>query len=215
MNRIPSTALTRVLFFILLIGLPATAAAQEPQTRAAEIARDQAERAQRLTPYKPNLVERRLLAIEEAGGLGAVRGWFVTFGGIKQGSGIALGPAYGKLFDNGAVVVGSAAYSLRNFKLLQVHAAGPPLANGRVRTSGRVRWQDAPQLAVYPLGPDSPEMRGDYAETRTEVSGQDYDAIINLFGLPGKREVGRAASINTIDEVPDSSWSPTSPAAVP
>jgi hypothetical protein len=33
-----------------------------------------------------------------------------------------------------------------------------------------------------------------------------YDALINLFGRPGKREVLRAASINTIDEVPDSSW---------
>ena len=33
-----------------------------------------------------------------------------------------------------------------------------------------------------------------------------YDAIINLFGRPGKQEVGRAASVNTIDEVPDSSW---------
>ena len=65
MNRTPSTALTRVLFFVLLIGLPAIAAAQEPQTRAAEIARDQAEKAQRLTPYKQNLIERRLLAIEE------------------------------------------------------------------------------------------------------------------------------------------------------
>ena len=33
-----------------------------------------------------------------------------------------------------------------------------------------------------------------------------YDAIINLFGRPGKREVQRAASANTIDQVPDSSW---------
>lgn len=33
-----------------------------------------------------------------------------------------------------------------------------------------------------------------------------YDAIINLFGRPGRQEVGRAASVNTIDEVPDSSW---------
>lgn len=33
-----------------------------------------------------------------------------------------------------------------------------------------------------------------------------YDAIINLFGRPGNREVLRAASANTIDEVPDSSW---------
>ncbi len=33
-----------------------------------------------------------------------------------------------------------------------------------------------------------------------------YDAVINLFGRPGLPEVGRAESINTIDEVPDSSW---------
>jgi len=33
-----------------------------------------------------------------------------------------------------------------------------------------------------------------------------YDAIINLFGRPGKSQVERAASVNTIDEVPDSSW---------
>jgi hypothetical protein len=33
-----------------------------------------------------------------------------------------------------------------------------------------------------------------------------YDAIINLFGRPGHQAVGRAESVNTIDEVPDSSW---------
>jgi hypothetical protein len=33
-----------------------------------------------------------------------------------------------------------------------------------------------------------------------------YDAIINLFARPGQQVVGRAENINTIDEVPDSSW---------
>ena len=33
-----------------------------------------------------------------------------------------------------------------------------------------------------------------------------YDAVINLFGRPGSMDVGRAESVNTIDEVPDSSW---------
>jgi hypothetical protein len=33
-----------------------------------------------------------------------------------------------------------------------------------------------------------------------------YDALINLFGRPGLPQVGRAESINTIDEVPDSNW---------
>ena len=33
-----------------------------------------------------------------------------------------------------------------------------------------------------------------------------YDAVINLFGRPGLQFVGRAEDVNTIDEVPDSSW---------
>ncbi len=33
-----------------------------------------------------------------------------------------------------------------------------------------------------------------------------YDASVNLFGRPGSRDVRRAASVNTIDEVPDSNW---------
>jgi hypothetical protein len=33
-----------------------------------------------------------------------------------------------------------------------------------------------------------------------------YDAAINLFGRPGLPDVGRAESVNTIDEVPDSNW---------
>lgn len=33
-----------------------------------------------------------------------------------------------------------------------------------------------------------------------------YDATINLVGHPGLQDIGRAESVNTIDEVPDSSW---------
>ena len=33
-----------------------------------------------------------------------------------------------------------------------------------------------------------------------------FDAIVNLFGRPGAPLVGRAGNVNTIDEVPDSSW---------
>lgn len=155
----------------LLAAVPA-AAQTPPDTRAGEIARAQEEKARELEPYKQNRFEKRLLEIEEAGGLSVVRGWFVSFGDIKRSSGFALGPAYGKLFGNGALVVAKAGYSIKNFKLVQVSASAPPLAGGRVHFSGRVRWQDAPELAVYALGPDSPKTRADYAETMTEVSGQ-------------------------------------------
>jgi hypothetical protein len=152
--------------------LPVLASAQEPDTRAAEIAQAQAEKSRDLKPYTRNIFERRLFEIEQAGGLAIQRGFFVTFGDIKQGSSVALGPAYGKLFDNGTLIVGKATYSIRNFKLLQVYASAPPMARGRLTLSGRVRWQDAPELAVYALGPDSPKVRADYSETKTEISAQ-------------------------------------------
>jgi hypothetical protein len=171
------------LAFVLLAAVPVAAQTPAADTRAAELAREQEEKSQRLTPYKQNPVERRFYEIEQAGGFAVVRGWFVTFGDIKQGSGIALGPAYGKLFDNGASLVGKVTYSIRNFKLVQLHAGAPTLANGRVAITGRVRWQDAPQLAVYALGPDSPRTRADYSETKTEVSGQAIVTPVRFIKL--------------------------------
>jgi hypothetical protein len=147
-------------------------AAQTPASREEENARKQAEKAKAVQPYRPNRFERRLLEIEQAGGFNIQRGFFVTFGDIKSGSGIALGPAYGTVFDNGAMIVSKAAYSIRSFKLLQVAAQSAPLAQGRVLVSGRARWQDAPEVAVYTLGQQSPNTRSNYGETMTEVSGQ-------------------------------------------
>jgi hypothetical protein len=177
-TRAFSCASARSRAFILLIGLgallltPVTAASQGADSRAAEIAREQAEKAGRLEPYRPPWIERRLLEIEQAGGFGAPRGWFVTFGDIKSGSSIALGPAYGRTLDNGVTIVGKAAYSIRNFKLVQFAARSAPVADGRLVFDGRIRWQDAPLLPVYPLGTFSPRSRADYSERKTEVGAR-------------------------------------------
>lgn len=158
-------------------------AAQTAETRAGEIERQQAEKAKNVAPYRPNAAERQLLAIEEAGGFNVARGWFVTFGDIKQGSSIALGPAYGKTFHNGAVVTAKAAYSIREFKLGQLFAQAPPLAGGRLIINGRARWQDAPELAVYPLGPASPKTRSNYSEEKTEISAQALLSPVSFIRL--------------------------------
>jgi surface antigen Omp85-like protein len=145
--------------------------AQEPASRAEEQARQQQEKARALAPYRQNWIERQIFKIEQAGGFGAARGPFAAFGDIKTGSGFALGPAYGRTFDSGAIFVAKGAYSIRNFKMAQV-AVSAPLASGRLRLSGRARWQDAPVLAVYALGTSPSTARADYAETKTEVSGE-------------------------------------------
>ena len=33
-----------------------------------------------------------------------------------------------------------------------------------------------------------------------------YDFVVNTFGHPGERRDVRALNVNTVDEVPDSSW---------
>lgn len=171
--------------FVLLacVILPPPALAQSPGSRAEALAAEQEEKSRNLQPYKRNIFERRLLEIEEAGGFAVVRGPFVTFGDIKQGSGMALGPAYGKLFDNGSVLIAKGAYSIRNFKMVQLSAAAPPIARGRVTLGGRVRWQDAPQLAAYALGQDSPRTRADFSEARAELSAQVEARPINFLRL--------------------------------
>jgi hypothetical protein len=172
--------------------------AQTPETRAGEIARVQEEKAQRLEPYRRNFFEKKLLEIEEAGGFAVGRGLTVAFGDIKQGSSVALGPAYARTFHNGANFVAKGEYSIRQFKLLQLFMQAPPIANGRVLINGRARWQDAPELAVYPLGRTSPKTRANYAETKTEVSGQAlFSPAFLRFGFGSgfeRYETGGASS---------------------
>jgi hypothetical protein len=141
-------------------------------TRAEEEAKRQQEKSRSLSAYKPRWIERELILIEQTGGFAVGRGWTIAIGDIKRGSGFALGPAYLRTLDNGALVGAKAVYSIRNFKLVQAHFATAPLATGRVSFSGRARWQDAPELPVYALGPDSSKSRTHYAETKTEVSAQ-------------------------------------------
>ena len=76
-------------------------------------------------------------------------------------------------------------YSIRNFKLAQVALHSAPLSGGRLIVRGRARWQDAPTLPFSGLGPDSPEARTDYSETKTEVSGEAAFRPARFFRLGG------------------------------
>ena len=59
--------------------------------------------------------------------------------------------------------------------------------------------------------PDDPISRDD--DTAMDASGikerelsESYDFLVNTFAAPGDRESIRAVNVNTLDEVPDSSW---------
>ena len=75
--------------------------------------------------------------------------------------------------------------------------AGAGLLAGQERTAPRF-YSDDP-IARFPETQDA-------SKAQPRELSLTYDAIINLFGKPGTQRVERAASVNTIDEVPDSSW---------
>jgi hypothetical protein len=68
----------------------------------------------------------------------------------------------------------------------------------------------APARTVPKFYRDDPLTRVMDTEDASRVAERElslyFDAIINLFGRPGQQAVERAESVNTIDEVPDSSW---------
>lgn len=163
-----SFAFSATLLLLVMSSGPALRA-QESGSRAEEVAAAQEKKARALSPYKAGFVEREILGIEHAGGFGVAHGVFVAFGDIKRGSGMSLGPAYGKTFASGSVLVAKAVYSIRNAKVAQVSLQAPPLAGRRFTLATRVRWQDVPEVPFHGLAPGLAEEEGTYAETVTEA----------------------------------------------
>lgn len=170
---LPAGGVANDFRLVALLAIAATLLSAPPaaaqSSREGETASKQQEKAASPGKDIPNRVEQWFLNVEDKKGPPT---WWITFGDIKRGSGIALGPIYSKLLGSGALLTAKAGYSVRNFKMAQVAMRSPELARGLLVVSGRARWQDAPELPVYALGPDSPELRTNYGERKTEVSGE-------------------------------------------
>lgn len=148
----------------------ATAAAQTTQPPQTTPPPPQATQpAQSTVDEQPSWIVR-LREPDQAGGLHFSDHWAIVFGGIKQGSGIALGPAWSTRFGDGGFVQVKGVYSLRDFKLVQLRYDTRRFWNDRGILISRLRWQDAPELKLYQSGIDSPDRRVDYAERKTEGS---------------------------------------------
>jgi hypothetical protein len=110
--------------------------------------------------------------MDQGGGLHFTKHWAVVFGGIKPGSAIALGPAVSTAFANGGYAQVKGVYSIRRFSLLQARYDTPAFWGRHAMLVSRVRWQDAPTLDLYELGPDSSRNRGRYSERKTELRSE-------------------------------------------
>jgi hypothetical protein len=109
---------------------------------------------------------------DQGGGLHVTKHFALVFGGIKGGSGVAAGAAFSHNFADGAYTQLKAAYSIHHFRLLQARYDSRRFWKGRATVLSRVRWQDAPELRLFPLGQEGPELSARYGERRTEGSTQ-------------------------------------------
>ncbi len=156
---------------ILVAGAPA-AFAQE--TRAAEHAAQQAAKADRLHPYEPTPLERK---IERAA---RIRDMFAApvypfIGSAFDGGGLAVGPGYRARFRDTGTLDAHAAWSMKGYRSAVGILRLPDLAAHRVTLDLHASWLDAPRVAFFGAGSGSLESdRTDlfYKTTTVGVSGQ-------------------------------------------
>lgn len=151
LERPRHTTFTCVFALVALTLHAGTVTAQT--TRADEYAEAQQKKA--ASPIGPidTRGERIAKLIERVGT--PPTGVFPFFGNIYPGSFLAVGPGYRRPFNSGAVVIGKAAWSLRNFKTADVQFHSPRFAQDRVHLIADAGWLDAPRLDFYGRGNDT------------------------------------------------------------
>ena len=139
---------------LLIAGLCAAPAAplSAQQSRAEEIAQQQAEKSTRLRPNTPSGAERALDWFEDH--FTDPDTLYLTFGDIYPSGGFAPGLAYRAAAGHARMNLGG-AYSVRSYKLAHASIDFPELAGDKLAVETRVRWVDATQVPFYGLGIDS------------------------------------------------------------
>ena len=180
-----------VAFFCLGIGWPNPAAAQQA-TPAGD------------SPKEPTTLRERIKEPDQGGGLHITEHLAVVFGGIKTGSRLAAGPAISHKFQDGGYAQVKAEYSIRRFRLLQARYDTRSFWHGRAGVVSRLRWQDAPQLTLFSLGADAPNLSALYSERKTESSArlrvQITPALRLASGFGIERYATSAGAIDVADD---------------
>jgi hypothetical protein len=182
----------RMVLVALQVLMAAAAFAQEPATRAEELARQREEKSQQLAPPEPGRLERTLLALENGRLferiLNPPEGFYPKIGNITPGGGFAMGPAYRKpLFGERGSFNALAIASTKRYWLLDSRLEWPQLAEGHVFAEVHGRLFEYPQEDFFGLGPAS--RRDDdviYGFRSSEVGGAAGVRPVPWFTLGAK-----------------------------
>ena len=187
----------------------ASAPAFGQDSRAEEIAQQQAAKAQRLEPNLPTGMEKTLEWLE--GHFTDPDTAYLTFGGLYPSGGFAPGVALRRSFGHARFNTG-VAYSLRNYKLVHASLGFPELAGNRLEVDTHVRLDDATQVPFYGLGNDSvKENRVNYGLRSLEAGGRVAFKPVRWFRIGGGlalRKIEDRAGVGTHPSIETFAGSP-------
>ena len=154
------------LIAVVLLG--SSADAQE--SRAAEIAAEQARQAAQAKPYEPGSAERWAVALRREF-LTEPSGLYPYFASVYSGGGFTLGAGYREFVSDRTHWDVKGLYSVKSYKLFEFSTDSWGHAAGRIDLHGRFGWRDATQVAYYGLGIDSPDVRSNFQMKQAYVGG--------------------------------------------
>jgi len=163
---------TQVTAVLLAIAVTRGTAALSQTTREGELVSQKADKSAHLQAPARETGDRIITALERllVPPPPDVR---LTFGGFRPGAGFALGAAYDVPVGTRAMWSGSGAISVRHFKQAGTSIDLTALASDRFHVRASARWEDAPDLRFFGLGPGTPRSAElGYALTTTEAGAE-------------------------------------------
>lgn len=155
----------------MLIVSSAAVPAAARQSREAEVAAKQAEKAKDLKPYKPSRLEHAIAEVRRQA-IESPSGVFPYFGTVLGGGGFTAGAGYRQFFGDASFWDVKGLYSIRDYKLIETATLLRGFARDRLAIGARLGWRDAPQVGYYGLGMGtSPDDRANYRLQETYVEG--------------------------------------------
>ena len=180
--------ISAVFVAVTLLAIPA--AGQD--SRAAELAAQQADKATKLRPNTETGTEKALEWFE--GHITDPSTLYLRFGGIYPSAGFAPGLGYRHAAGHARFDVGG-AYSLRGYKLGEASLKFPELAGDKLAIETRVRWMDATQVPFHGVGnTSSKDARVNYGLESLEAG-----ALVAVEPVPWYQIGGGIARLNMKD----------------
>jgi len=187
---------------LLAVAIPSTAKAQD--SRAEELAAEQAEKSAALHPYEPNSLEKRLIRLERL--FLDPPPVYAYVGSVLRGGWMAVGPGYrGTLGDLSRYDV-HGAWSLKNYKTVDGFVRLSEIGDGQVRIDLRGSWLDAPEVSFWGTGDgSSPENKTSYRHRATTAGAVARFQATKVFAVGGgfdatAYDIGHGAGATSVEE---------------